>query len=176
MKLARQNSIPGATIQPVNPNRKVISRFRLALAAVLSLWCAGAGCLLVSYARAAAITDADRSDPRGVTTQSSMGHSCHGARQEPPRRHSTANRKTGNQSSALPMGPAPADTISCCPLTSGSFVVQSRSNSTDDEGSSLSQSEALSFGPSISESTFRAIPLRWPGHHKAYLTSCAFLI
>ena len=162
----------------MNPDRKVISRFRLALAAVLSLWCAGAGCLLVSYARAAAITDAERSDPKrqGVTTQSSMGHSCHGARQEPTRRHSTSDRKTGNQSSALPMGPAPADTISCCPLTSGSFVVQSRSNSTEDEGLSLNQSEALPFGVSISESTFRASPLRWPGHHKAYLTGCAFLI
>jgi hypothetical protein len=162
----------------VNPDRKVISRFRLTLAAVLSLWCAGAGCLLVSYARAAAITDAERSDSKGqgVTTRSSMGHSCHGARQEPPRRHSTTNRKTRNQSSALPMGPAPADTISCCPLTSGSFVVQSRSNSTEDEASSLNQSETLPFGVSISESTFRAIPLRWPGHHKAYLRGCAFLI
>lgn len=170
----------------VNSAPKAISKLRSALASALALWCAGTGCMMVSYARAAALANSEVSvskSPANNSGHASMGsHDCCKARRSSARRHSTINRKysrtravTIRRPVAPSLGTKSSNAASCCPLTSGSFVIQSRSVSSSDEGSPLNRSELLSFGLSGSESSLRAIPLRI-NQERTYLTCCAFLI
>ena len=163
----------------VYPDRKTISKLRSALAFVLTLWCAGAGCMIVSYARPAAMTS---SQSLGDAPSSMGSHACCKARHSSSRRNpgSTTSRNespstSGFQQVALPVEPASSGATSCCPLTSGSFVTQSRSQSDDDKVLALNQIDSLSFALTNSQTPFRAIPLRLLSK-QAYLTGCAFLI
>ena len=188
-KVSRQERQPGATIHTMHSNSKVISRLRLALAFGLSLWCAGAGCMMVSYAHAAAIVNSEIPDSKFAQTgvgdaSGSMGsHACCKARHSASKQDGNSSGKSTDSFSqavtgfqvALPLEPASSDAVSCCPLTSGSFVVQSRSAS-GDEGSSLSTSDALTSILTSSGSAFRAIPLRLAVKTRTYLSCCALLI
>ncbi len=169
----------------MNPGPKTISKLRSALAFLLTLWCAGAGCMIVSYARAAATSNADLSASQSRRqafgqAPSSMGsHACCKVR------HSSSRRNAGStisQNESLPvfqqvaLAEEPSGATSCCPLTSGSFVIQSRSQSDDDKVLASRQSYSLSFALTNSQTQFRAIPLRLLSQDRAYLTGCAFLI
>lgn len=171
----------------VHPDRKAISKFHSALAFALTLWCAGAGCMMVSYAHAAAMSNADLSasqSPENGFSVATMGsHDCCKARHSSSRRNvrSTTSRSEspslpGFEQVALPGEPVSSGATSCCPLTSGSFVVQSRSQSDDDKVLALSQSDSLSFALTNSQIPFRAVPLRLLSQERTYLTCCAFLI
>lgn len=166
---------------------KTISKLRSALAFALMLWCAGAGCMIVSYARANATSSADlsASQSRGQAfgeAPSSMGsHACCKARHSSSRRHagSTTSRnesRRGLQQVALLGEPVSSVATSCCPLTSGSFVTQSRSQSDDDKVLALNHNDSPSFALTNSQTPFRAIPPRLLSQQRAYLTGCAFLI
>jgi len=188
MKSTRQSQRPGTTINPVR-DPKATSRLRSILAFALSLWCAGAGCMMVSYARASAEGNSEIAVSKSLETNSdhtsgSMGsHACCKARHAKAGRHGT-NRGNDSwspavasfQEVALPRESTPSDAVSCCPLTSGSFVIQTRSVSSSDEGSSLGPSAALSVALAGSASSFRVSPLRLVSQDKTYLTCCAFLI
>jgi len=189
-KVSRQVRQSGATIHTMHSNSKVISRLRLALAFGLSLWCAGAGCMMVSYAHAAAIVNSEIPDSKfaqtgvGDASGSMASHACCKARHSASKQDGNSSGKstdsfsqavTGFQQVALPLEPASSDAISCCPLTSGSFVVQSRSAS-GDEDSSLSTRYALTSILTSSGSALRAIPLRLPVKTRTYLSCCALLI
>lgn len=188
-KFTRQNQQPGATIRPVHPDPKTISKLRSTLAFALTLWCAGAGCMIVSYARAGAMNNADvpASQSSGQSlgdAPASMGsHACCKARHSSARGHArvaasrTASTSlSGFEQAALPGEPVSSGATSCCPLTSGSFVNQSRSQSDDDKVLALSHIDSLSFALMNSQTPFRAIPLRLFNQERSYLTGCAFLI
>lgn len=185
-KITRQSQEPGATIRQVFAGPKSISRLRSAVAFALTLWCAGAGCMMVSYARAAAMTVPAYQSPAqsSVEAAASMGsHACCKARRGSSRGHlhsatgqTESSAPPGFQQAALPGDPASSSATSCCPLTSGSFVTQSRSQSDDDSVLALSHNTALSFALTNSQVHFRAIPWRWFSQDRAYLTGCAFLI
>ena len=189
MKFTRQSQRPGTTIHPVHRDPKVISRLRSILAFALGLWCAGAGCMMVSYARASALANSEIAVSKSPETNSehtsgSMGsHACCKARYAKSRRQATNGGNdswlravSSFQEVVLAREPTSSDAISCCPLTSGSFVIQSRSVSSSDEGSPLGPSATLSAALTGSASSFRAAPLRLVSHDKTYLTCCAFLI
>src|SRR5947208_14813163 len=71
--------------------------------------------------------------------------------------------------------PAPSGAMSCCPLTSGSIVVGSRSQ-TNDHASELAQTDSSSLKLTNSNQARVAIPLRLPNRARSYLLDCAFLI
>jgi hypothetical protein len=188
-KITRQSQEPGATIRQVFASPKTISRLHSALAFALTLWCAGTGCLMVSYARTAAMASAEipasQSPERSLAEASaSMGsHACCKARRGSSRGHAhSATGQTesasqpGFQQAALPGDPASSSASSCCPLTSGSFLTQSRSQSDDDRVLALGHNDSLSFALTDSQIHFRAIPLRLFSQERSYLTGCAFLI
>ena len=161
----------------VYPGRKIISKLRSAMAFVLTLWCAGAGCMIVSYARADAITS--QQNPGDAPSMGS--HACCKVRHSSSRRNAgSATSRNGSlpvfQQVAIPREPASSGAASCCPLTSGSFVVQSRSQSDDDRVLALNHNDSLSFMLTNSQTPIRAIPLRLLSQEQAYLTCCAFLI
>jgi hypothetical protein len=65
--------------------------------------------------------------------------------------------------------------MSCCPLTTGSIVIASRSRSADDN-SVLEYTGSSSLRLTKTNSPAVAVPLRPPNRACAYLLDCAFLI
>jgi hypothetical protein len=65
--------------------------------------------------------------------------------------------------------------MSCCPLTSGSIVVASRTQ-TGDSASALADTTPAAVKLENSYQTVVAAPLRLPNRARSYLLDCAFLI
>ena len=149
-----------------------------ALAIALIFWCAGAGCMMVAYAKGA-MSEMDpsvASDAQAMTHMSGSmdAHACckakhRGAKRSNP--EATASEFTEFQIPA----PVESNAMNCCPLTSGSIVVATRSTS-NDEAPVLSQTSLTAFKPLTSDQKPLAIPLRLPNRAESYLLDCAFLI
>jgi hypothetical protein len=161
---------------------KKVSTLRSVLAFGLMFWCAGAGCMMVSYARAAAI---DSSEVAGRLDQSMAGsmsmdaHACCKAKRPSAKgHHSRAEAKSLPADFNLlttPSLPTPTGVMNCCPLTSGSIVVTSRSQSNDHSAVSQ-QTDSASILFVRTDHSPLAIPLRLPNRAHSYLLDCAFLI
>lgn len=151
-----------------------------ALAIALMFWCAGAGCMMVSYAKGAMSemdsTDAQAMPPHMSHMSDSMdAHACCKAKRKGANRtHSAASTPSEVTQFTLPE-PVQSNAMNCCPLTSGSIVVASRTTS-NDEAPALSQTHSSAFKPLISYQKPLAIPLRLPNRAESYLLDCAFLI
>jgi hypothetical protein len=167
-----------------------IRSLRQIVASTLMLWCAGAGCMLVSYTHAAALTRANLSRNH-FAMQSASGiaasmatHSCCKVRRPSAQRHAGAKAsltKLNSESSssfeqvALPEEPVPSGAMSCCPLRSGSFVV-TQAHSGDTYPSVLASKNTHSPVPTNLQPAPRVYPLRLPTQNQTYLRVCAFLI
>ena len=165
--------------------RKATPGFRSTLAVALMFWCAGTGCLIVSYARGMMTSDA--ADASQIVAQAMVAasgamdaHACCKAR------HKSLMRKGGASSlikksyveerqAVLPANSAPSGAMSCCPLTSGSIVVASRSQSNDNSSDVTRPSSSLVTFTKSTPSPV-AVPLRLPNQAQSYLLDCAFLI
>src|SRR5437660_44936 len=115
---------------------------RLVLAVTLTLWCAGAGCMLVAYAHGAAMAAGSKSHvsvSQALSGMSSMAsHSCCKARHSSTKHSADAMAQTDARLESLermtlPEMPAPSGAMSCCPLTSGTFVTASRTQSNNND-------------------------------------------
>ena len=165
-------------------SRRVIASFkrlltlRSAIAFALMFWCAGAGCMMVSYARASMPDmDAPEQSAKQSMDMSSMdAHACCKARHKSLTKAHSQKRSVANdfKEFTLPAS-APSDAMSCCPLTSGSIVIASRSQ-TNDQASELAQIDSDPLKLTNSHQTTVAIPLRLPNRARSYLLDCAFLI
>ena len=166
--------------RPVKDFLKRILSLRAGVAIALMFWCAGAGCMMVSYARSAM---SETNSPAQVAEQSmatmsaSMDvHACCKAKHKSlARAHSQKRSVTSDLSEFTLTEPAPSGAMSCCPLTSGSIVVGSRSQ-TNDHASELAQTDSASLKLTNSNQARVAIPLRLPNRARSYLLDCAFLI
>jgi len=141
------------------------------MAFVLTLWCAGAGCMLVSYAHAAA------------PPASMEGHACckarHAKHKAPASRHTqleTASTTLRFEQVELAEMPPESGAMSCCPLSSGSFVVSARSQAGDDNDEAASGNNKQVALLNDSQPTPPVYPLRLPNQNQTYLRGCAFLI
>src|SRR4051812_27160544 len=137
-------------------------------------WCAGAGCMMVSYARV--MSESRESMPaakHSMSMSASMdAHACCKAK------HRTADARRAldlDLSEFTLPSSAPSGTMSCCPLTSGSIVVASRSQ-TDDSASAGAPTSSASLKLESSHQPPVAAPLRLPNRAGVYLLDCAFLI
>ena len=157
------------------------------LAVTLMLWCAGTGCMLVSYAHGAAMSGISASKVGGAwgDVSASVGsHSCCKARHSSERHnHSLLSGRLAASESApdskeirLAEVPDQSDAMSCCPLTSGSFVVTSRSQLNEDNASNADQRGSFSLTLTNSQLTPRFDPLRLSDQNQTYLRGCVFLI
>jgi len=158
--------------------RKITPRSLMALA--LIFWCAGAGCMMVSYARGAmSEMNTPQSAQQSMTTMSAMmdAHACCKARHSPSKHSANSFTKSDGlerMQEALPASSS-SDAMSCCPLTSGSIVIASRSQSNDDN-SVLNHTSSSSLQLTKTNPSILAVPLRPPNRARAYLLDCAFLI
>jgi len=152
---------------------------RAGVAIALVFWCAGAGCMMVSYARSA-MNDMDapaQSAEQSMAMSSSMdAHGCCKAKHKSLIKDHSQKRSVAGDLMEFALPPsAPSGAMSCCPLTSGSIVVGSRSQ-TNDHASELAQTDSSSLKLASSTQTPVAIPLRLPNRARSYLLDCAFLI
>ena len=162
----------------------VLRKFRLAITLGLILWCAGAGCMLVSYAHGASMADpeaatapANGSIWAGLSA-SAGAHSCCKARlssQHAPA-HSRASVAAGLNEVALTKSSSSSDKMSCCPLTSGTLVLTARQSVSDGQASEVIKSSAPALVLADVHATRRALPLRLPNQSQTYVRGCAFLI
>lgn len=162
----------------------MIEKMRSVVAFALVLWCAGAGCLMVSYAHPGVTNNANvpvAKSQKPSTNTSPMGnHSCCKARRSSSKRTASVTQ-TGADSSArseqigLPEAPTPSGVMSCCPLRSGSFVIASRGNADNVNSSALAHQTSLFLAPTDSQ-PWRVFPVRLPNQKQTYLRGCVFLI
>jgi len=164
--------------------RPSINKMRSALAVALTLWCAGAGCMVVSYAHGTAMG----AEPRTPAEASSLGqvsgsmssHSCckaHYAAKHKPisQRHWTVESSEVANQIALPENAVPSGANSCCPLTSGSFVSTGRVSG-DSNISVPAGPDSFSAKLNNVQLAPRDYPLRLLNQEQTYLRCCSFLI
>ena len=151
-----------------------------ALAIALMFWCAGAGCMMVSYAQGA-MREMDSSDGMDMSSMTHMSgsmdaHACCKAKRKNARRSQAVSQSKFSEFKEFTV-PAPAQSaaMSCCPLTSGSIIFASRSNGNDD-ASVLSNTDSSTCKLSSSNQKPVTPPLRLPNRAHSYLLDCAFLI
>jgi len=148
-----------------------------ALAIALIFWCAGAGCMMVSYAKAA-MSETDSLPANDALAMAHMSgsvdaHACCKAKRKGAKRSASADSSEFIQFNAP--APVQGNAMNCCPLTSGSIVVASRSAS-NDEVPTLPQTGSSDFNSLKSHNEPVAVPLRLPNRAESYLLDCAFLI
>jgi len=153
-----------------------ISSFRSALAFGLVLWCAGTGCLAHGMAMGGVGLKANSKAEKSDVAMN--GHACCKARHRALRNQPISKLNSDDIAGivTLPEESSPDGVNSCCPLTSGSFVIASR-NQTNDSDNAVPTETGLGE-PSV-EAKLPAhcpIPLRLSNHERTYLTCCAFLI
>jgi hypothetical protein len=150
------------------------------LAIVLMFWCAGTGCMIVGYARAAAAN----SDPIVEQMSHSIGsmamdaHACCKAKRpgKTVRARSDADAAPSDFNLlTTPSAPSQTSVMDCCPLTSGSIVVSSRSQS-NDNATAAQQLNSASFSFVGAAPPPPVVPLHLPSRAHSYLLDCAFLI
>src|SRR6266545_157099 len=134
-----------------------------ALAIALMFWCAGTGCMMVSYARAE-MSDIDSAARAADQPMAGMhaamdAHGCCKATHKSAKRTKTAHHSIDFANTEFTVPPVQTDAMSCCPLTSGLIVVASRSQS-NDSGAALSQTDSSSLKLSNSAQAPVAVPLR----------------
>lgn len=154
--------------------------FRSLVATALLIWSAGAGCIMVSYARgamSAAESAAPTAEPMLATSSAAMdSHACCKARHQALERTHAAKKSTNIQFGEFALfPPTRGDAMSCCPLTTGSIVVASRSQS-NETGSAAEPTDSSSFKLENTYETPLVVPLRLANRAHSYLLDCAFLI
>jgi len=162
----------------MKPGTQAIPRLRSTLAWALVFWCAGAGCMAVSYARDASISTASLFAEKHLADKagSMSAHACCKARHSSSRASSSQPDSDffGFQEAALPGPPVRSGATSCCPLTSGSFVTSSGTEV--NQGNSSTTSHSGSFLIRYVRFTPTEIARRLPDQNQTYLRGCAFLI
>jgi hypothetical protein len=148
-----------------------LGKFGKLLALVLVFWCAGTGCMLVSYATAFGTPVADLAPASSDGMRGAP--SCHAQRQKSPK---TAFKKASTASVWQVDLPAPfrSPAMSCCPLTSGSIAVAYRPQSHNPPALTNSESQILKLNDPRTAPV--AAPMRRPKRVHSYLLDCAFLI
>jgi hypothetical protein len=181
---SRKYSTPGEAqrrIRVVIRAIKKIVSVRAVLAFGLMFWCAGTGCMMVNYARAAAteLNDAAMVMDHAMAGSMSMdAHACCKARRPSAKAHQSrieSKSESAELNLTLPSTPTPTGAMNCCPLTSGSIIVTSRSQS-NDRATVLHHGDSASLLLIQTDPAPLVVPLRLPNRAHSYLLDCAFLI
>jgi len=165
-----------------------LSKLRSTIAVALMLWCAGAGCMIVSYAHAAAMTGAAAHEVRsgdagwGMASASAGAHDCCKARHKSERRFDSplpaqaSPSESATKETELAEVPNQTDAMSCCPLTSGTFVMSNRQRAGNDESLAARGIDPISIVPNAPVAAARFPELRSPYQSQTHLRLCVFLI
>lgn len=162
----------------------ITGKLRSALALALILWCAGTGCILVSYANSTAIGGTGSSPAQIEDLASSNSNSsCHAQhasqKQNDPTQkgtNATSEKSTGSEQITLPENRDPFGSMSCCPLAVGKFVVASRAHSDEANTATPALGELSSLSLKDFDLAPHVYPPRLPDQDRTYLRCCVFLI
>lgn len=147
-----------------------------ALAIALMLWCAGTGCMMVSYASAGA-TEAVTVESSSPAVEDMAGMpACHAQRQKNRKVTTSKAPAAGNVGQVNLPGPSRSGAMSCCPLTTGSIAAASRAQWNDDGATAIANTDSQIPNLEGLRNKPLAIPLRLPNRAHSYLLDCAFLI
>jgi hypothetical protein len=159
----------------------IISKFRSTVTLGLMLWCAGAGCMIVSVAQGA---NRDGTGTGAVNSGSSkwsqasgsMGtHDCCKARHAAERRAGSSMTLPAGEFEEVSEVPASSNAMSCCPLTSGTFVVSGRQRVGSQDAAAPRYFAPVSIVSSVAAPALVISP-RLPDQNETYLRDCVFLI
>ena len=159
----------------------VLKKLRSAISVGLMLWCAGAGCMIASYARGAAMSASSSDAEWGHVSGSTGTHDCCKARHKSERRAASSMMNHASSSGSLvnleglAELPNSSNAMNCCPLTGGTFVVNGRQRISNDDGAESPGPEAVSVITRFA-ATPLAVLLRLPNQNRTYLRGCVFLI
>jgi hypothetical protein len=140
--------------------------------------------MMVSYARGVAMSAAvanteSRSAGLGQVSGSAGAHNCCKARHASQRRVASSTTHASSADFAgleeLSEVPPSSDAMSCCPLTSGTFVVSGRQSISNENVLAVQGAGAGLIVNSVALN-FPAMPLRLPIQNQTYLRGCVFLI
>jgi hypothetical protein len=164
-------------MRPVKLGFKTISKLRSALATALMFWCAGAGCMMVSYARGAAMSavTSQAKSSNGWAQASAGAHDCCKARHAFELLTASPTKPVSANFEEMIEVSHSSDAMSCCPLTSGTFVVTGR-QTISDENLLAPQDAGARTIPIDVAAGFHARALRLPNQNHTYLRDCVFLI
>lgn len=157
---------------------RTISKLRSALATALMFWCAGAGCMLVSYARGSAmsaVASPAESRNTGWGQASGGAHDCCKARHASERGTASPIKPVTPNTGELVDVTYSSEAVSCCPLTSGAFVLNGRQTISDENALAPQDVGARPIPVNVSAG-FHALPVRLPNQNQTYLRDCVFLI
>jgi hypothetical protein len=140
--------------------------------------------MMVSYARGATMSAAaanaeSKSAGLGQVSGSAGAHSCCKARHASERRLTSSPNHASSRDSAgleeLSEVPPSSDAMSCCPLTSGTFVISGRQSISNEN---ISAVQGAGADPIVNSAAvdFSVMPLRLPIQNQTYLRGCVFLI
>ena len=165
----------------------VLRNLRSAITLGLMLWCAGAGCMIVSVTHGAAMREAEATKTTsslaawGQVSGSAGAHDCCKARHAAEHRvassktdHATAPKSLVNLE-GLAEVPNSSDAMSCCPLTSGTILVTGRQRISYDDTLVLRRLDAAAVVTTVASAPL-VTPLRLPNQNQTYLRGCVFLI
>jgi hypothetical protein len=164
----------------------VYGKLRSIISLALMLWCAGAGCMVVSYAQGGAMTGPATPDigSRGASwglASGSMGtHDCCKARHKSERRIRSSRSEQASSSATegteLAKVPAQTNAMSCCPLTSGTFVIASRQRVSNEDAPLPKGLDAISIVPGSRSAAPPSYARHLPSQSQTHLRLCVFLI
>lgn len=174
----------------VKPSPKAIARVRSALAFTLMLWCAGAGCIVASYAHGAVMSGRSASKVSssgggwGDVSGSIGTHNCCKASHSSKRRvaqpisdrASSSEPAVDFETISLAEVPQSSDAMSCCPLTGGTFVVASRQRNTNENASVSRDIDAISIVRSNPAAAPRSYAVHLRYQSPTHMRLCVFLI
>jgi hypothetical protein len=171
----------------VKPSPKAIAKVRSALAFTLTLWCAGAGCIVASYAHGAARSAFGVSSCGsgwGEASGSAGTHNCCKARHSSKRRvaQPISDRATSSEPAVnfetftLAEAPQSSEAMNCCPLTGGTFVVASRQRISNEDASVPKGIDSITILPGSPVAASRSYVLDLPYQSQTHLRLCVFLI
>lgn len=145
------------------------------LALALMFWWAGAGCMMVSYARNADTEAASAETASQPADQMAAVPACHAHKTKAPKAPKSSAAKAERVGQLTLPTPLRSGAMSCCPFTTGSIAAASRPQ-TDSSAPELAHT--VSQLPNLIYSTPApiAVPLRLPNRAHSYLLDCAFLI
>ena len=174
----------------MKPSPKAIARIRPALAFTLMLWCAGAGCIVASYAHGAGMSAWSASKVSssgsgwGDASGSAGTHNCCKARHSSERRvaQPISDRALSSEPAInfetinLAEAPQSSEAMSCCPLTGGTFVVASRQRISNEDASVPKGIDSITILPGSPVAASRSYVLDLPYQSQTHLRLCVFLI
>jgi hypothetical protein len=186
---SRQTKTPGVRLTSMIRRLSSARALQFALASILSLWIAGAGCIMgcegmvAAAANALNSASAKHSDHLSAqkTTIVASGHACSSGGS-----HSCCSKRDGESqpraqqshiaTSLVAVGVSPSGSIKVCPLSVGKAAIAAKIRNNEVAAGPVVENSLLPAENFLEQTVSLSTPLRLPNRGHTYLRCCVFLI